>query len=151
MSGWGGERKGFVSNSFCAPHIHQWYVGKFGSLWHYLMRKHTFQCTQRLLWFIRGYSVLRCSAWRDNGREFRSFQLKIGDVLKIRDSAMRGAACVCIAIVLSLVNKTQGRRFTGNIFADNWFRLYVNGKEVAADPVRFLPHNSVSFQFDDGE
>ncbi len=30
------------------------------------------------------------------------------------------------------------------IYADNWFVLYINGKQVAVDPIDFLPHNVVS-------
>jgi len=31
-----------------------------------------------------------------------------------------------------------------NIYADNWFKLYINGELVAVDPIRFIPHNVVS-------
>lgn len=31
-----------------------------------------------------------------------------------------------------------------NVYADNWFMLYINGKPVAVDPIDFLPHNVVS-------
>lgn len=31
-----------------------------------------------------------------------------------------------------------------NVYADNWFILYVNGELVAVDPIAFLPHNVVS-------
>ena len=31
-----------------------------------------------------------------------------------------------------------------NVYADNWFILYINGKLTAVDPVEFLPHNVVS-------
>lgn len=31
-----------------------------------------------------------------------------------------------------------------NIYADNWFVMYINGKQVAVDPIDFLPHNVVS-------
>jgi hypothetical protein len=31
-----------------------------------------------------------------------------------------------------------------NVYADNWFILYVNGELVAVDPIKFLPHNVVS-------
>lgn len=30
------------------------------------------------------------------------------------------------------------------MYADNWFALYVNGKQVAVDSIDFLPHNVVS-------
>lgn len=31
-----------------------------------------------------------------------------------------------------------------NIYADNWFILYVNGELVAVDSIRFVPHNVIS-------
>lgn len=31
-----------------------------------------------------------------------------------------------------------------NLYADNWFQLYVNGELVAVDSIRFIPHNVVS-------
>ena len=34
-----------------------------------------------------------------------------------------------------------------NVYADNWFMLYVNGRLVAVDPIEFTPHNIVSVDF----
>ena len=31
-----------------------------------------------------------------------------------------------------------------NVYADNWFKLYVNGELVAVDSIAFIPHNVVS-------
>lgn len=31
-----------------------------------------------------------------------------------------------------------------NVYADNWFILYINGEQVAVDPIKFIPHNVVS-------
>lgn len=31
-----------------------------------------------------------------------------------------------------------------NMYADNWFMLYINGKLVAVDSIKFIPHNVVS-------
>ena len=31
-----------------------------------------------------------------------------------------------------------------NVYADNWFVLYINGKLTAVDPIPFTPHNVVS-------
>ena len=31
-----------------------------------------------------------------------------------------------------------------NVYADNWFMLYINGKLTAVDPIDFLPHNVVT-------
>ncbi len=34
-----------------------------------------------------------------------------------------------------------------NVYADNWFMLYVNGRLVAVDSIEFTPHNVVSVDF----
>ena len=34
-----------------------------------------------------------------------------------------------------------------NVYADNWFILYVNDRLVAVDPIQFTPHNVVSVDF----
>lgn len=34
-----------------------------------------------------------------------------------------------------------------NVYADNWFILYVNNRLVAVDPIQFTPHNVVSVDF----
>ena len=31
-----------------------------------------------------------------------------------------------------------------NMYADNWFMLYVNGELVAVDSIKFIPHNVIS-------
>lgn len=31
-----------------------------------------------------------------------------------------------------------------NMYADNWFMLYINGELIAVDSIRFIPHNVVS-------
>lgn len=31
-----------------------------------------------------------------------------------------------------------------NVYADNWFILYINGELVAVDSIRFMPHNVIS-------
>ena len=41
--------------------------------------------------------------------------------------------------------------YTAQVYADNWFRMWVNGREVATDPLTFSPHNAVDFSFEDGE
>ena len=33
---------------------------------------------------------------------------------------------------------------SANIYADNWFILYINGELVAVDSIKFIPHNVVS-------
>jgi len=43
-----------------------------------------------------------------------------------------------------LVKPTMADTIKANIYADNWFVLYVNGKLVAVDSIDFLPHNVVT-------
>ena len=31
-----------------------------------------------------------------------------------------------------------------NVYADNWFMLYINGRLIAVDPIDFIPHNVVT-------
>ena len=31
-----------------------------------------------------------------------------------------------------------------NIYADNWFVMYINGELVAVDSIKFIPHNVIS-------
>ncbi len=33
-----------------------------------------------------------------------------------------------------------------NVYADNWFKLYINGKLIAVDSIDFMPHNIISFE-----
>lgn len=43
-----------------------------------------------------------------------------------------------------LIKPAMSDTVQGNIYADNWFILYVNGKLTAVDPIEFIPHNVVS-------
>jgi len=43
-----------------------------------------------------------------------------------------------------LIKPTMADTLKVNVYADNWFILYINGKLVAVDPIDFLPHNVVS-------
>lgn len=42
------------------------------------------------------------------------------------------------------IKPTLGDTEKVNVYADNWFMLYINGKPVAVDSIDFLPHNVVS-------
>ena len=39
---------------------------------------------------------------------------------------------------------TMDDTIRGEVYADNWFMLWINGELVAVDPIRFIPHNVVS-------
>ena len=45
----------------------------------------------------------------------------------------------------------ESKKYTGTIYAHNWFKLWVNGKEVVVDPVVQTPQNAVKFTFEDGK
>jgi hypothetical protein len=65
-----------------------------------------------------------------------------------------------LAFVLLLTSHAQNRRESNtpdgivkprlsdtvpvNVYADNWFKLYINGKLVAVDSIDFMPHNVIS-------
>jgi phosphatidylethanolamine-binding protein (PEBP) family uncharacterized protein len=44
----------------------------------------------------------------------------------------------------SLVKATMADTMKAEIYADNWFALYINGRLTVVDPIAFLPHNVVS-------
>ena len=41
----------------------------------------------------------------------------------------------------SVIKPTLRDTIRANVYADNWFMLYVNGKLVAVDSIDFIPHN----------
>ncbi len=43
-----------------------------------------------------------------------------------------------------LVKATMADTMKAEIYADNWFALYINGRLTIVDPIAFLPHNVVS-------
>lgn len=43
-----------------------------------------------------------------------------------------------------VVKPTMADTIRANVYADNWFMLYINGRLVAMDPIDFIPHNVVS-------
>jgi len=46
----------------------------------------------------------------------------------------------------NLIKPTLADTIKVNVYADNWFMLYINGKLVAVDPIDFLPHNVVTVE-----
>ncbi|MBL9199931.1 MAG: hypothetical protein JNL39_05455 [Opitutaceae bacterium] len=46
-----------------------------------------------------------------------------------------------------LVKPTMADTIKINVYADNWFVLYVNGRLVAVDSIPFTPHNVISVDF----
>ena len=44
----------------------------------------------------------------------------------------------------AIIKPTMGDTVRAAIYADNWFVMYVNGKQVAIDSIDFLPHNVVA-------
>ena len=45
---------------------------------------------------------------------------------------------------LRIVKPSIDDTITANMYADNWFAMYINGKLVAVDSIAFMPHNVVS-------
>ena len=44
----------------------------------------------------------------------------------------------------ALRKPTMADTVRANVYADNWFQLYVNGELVAVDSIAFIPHNVIS-------
>lgn len=61
-------------------------------------------------------------------------------------------AIACLAVVVlaqgggrpGVIKPDLSDSIKASIYADNWFVLYINGKQVAVDPIDFLPHNVVT-------
>lgn len=54
-------------------------------------------------------------------------------------------------LLLSVCCKAQTEIVTGTIFGNNYFKLYVNGREIADDPIDTIPHNAVNVTFEASE
>lgn len=54
------------------------------------------------------------------------------------------AAAVGVAQPAPLRKPTLDDTIRANVYADNWFVLYVNGELVAVDSIAFIPHNVIS-------
>ena len=52
---------------------------------------------------------------------------------------------------LFIIYCVESKKYTGTIYAQTWFKLWVNGKEVKVDPVLFNPGNAVKVSFDTSE
>ncbi len=78
---------------------------------------------------------------RSQGRPSTCFQLLI-----------TGIACVATIPAVAVESGTPSRlrkptiadTIRANVYADNWFSLYVNGELVAVDSIAFIPHNVIS-------
>lgn len=46
--------------------------------------------------------------------------------------------------VLKLRKPQMSDTIQANVYADNWFVLYINGELVAVDSIKFIPHNVIS-------
>ena len=52
-----------------------------------------------------------------------------------------------LLVVLTLASAQDMETVTGTIFSNNEFVLYVNGEQIADDPIRTIPHNAVNVTF----
>ena len=43
-----------------------------------------------------------------------------------------------------LIKPSMADTIKANVYADNWFIMYINGKLTAVDSIDFIPHNVVS-------
>lgn len=68
-----------------------------------------------------------------------------------RNILMRYFFGMAVAVGLLTAVAAQGIRkpsmddtIKANVYADNWFQMYINGELVAVDSIKFIPHNVVS-------
>jgi hypothetical protein len=68
-----------------------------------------------------------------------------------RSLLMRFSFSMAVAVGLLTAVAAQGIRkpsmddtIKANVYADNWFQMYINGELVAVDSIKFIPHNVVS-------
>ena len=68
-----------------------------------------------------------------------------------RSLLMRYCLGLAVAVGLFTAVTAQGIRkpsmddtIKANVYADNWFQMYINGELVAVDSIKFIPHNVVS-------
>lgn len=54
------------------------------------------------------------------------------------------SAATSFAQQVKLKKPQMADTIKANIYADNWFMLYVNGELVAVDSIKFIPHNVIS-------
>ncbi len=82
------------------------------------------------------------------------------DAIKSMRKSIRFQQTLFLILTLTLVSALSGQRrsrlpahivkpnmsdtVTLNVYADNWFKLYINGKLIATDSIAFMPHNIVS-------
>jgi hypothetical protein len=73
-------------------------------------------------------------------------KLQLGSTVLIKSAVV----FLSLAGMLSALN-LQGIRkpsmedtIKANVYADNWFEMYINGELVAVDSIRFIPHNVIS-------
>jgi len=56
-----------------------------------------------------------------------------------------GVCSVISALAVQGIRKpNMADTIKANVYADNWFEMYINGELVAVDSIRFIPHNVVS-------
>ena len=54
-------------------------------------------------------------------------------------------ATVLTAVMAQAIRKpSMSDTIRANVYADNWFEMYINGELVAVDSIKFIPHNVVS-------
>lgn len=70
--------------------------------------------------------------------------MKLSGVLLVALGAICFAALAQLPRQQGIVKPDLSDTIRASIYADNWFVLYINGRQVAVDPIDFLPHNVVS-------
>ena len=78
-------------------------------------------------------------------------------LLKLRGMTRSLCIFVCLTFLTSataqrsrlpshIIKPNAGDLAKLNVYADNWFKLYINGKLIAVDSIEFMPHNIISVE-----
>lgn len=74
----------------------------------------------------------------------RTFYLLVASVLVLVVGLFAQAQRPAAATSGKLRKPQMSDTVKANMYADNWFMLYINGELVAVDSIKFIPHNVVS-------
>ena len=79
----------------------------------------------------------------------------LGEARRLSQLAISLTLAVLVGALAADAQRRRGPRPPGkrprmsdtvkaNIYADNWFEMYINGKLIAVDSIEFIPHNIIS-------
>ncbi len=65
-------------------------------------------------------------------------------VIKAMIMVLAMAGVLSALVVQGIRKPSMEDTIKANVYADNWFEMYINGELVAVDSIKFIPHNVIS-------